>query len=76
MWKTKTLKPEKVSSWPEATMATGGGARPSSDPVTTSTVFFTQKDFVSQTQRALSLDRLRECVPLLVDRSYVKKWRV
>lgn len=75
-WKTKTLKPEKVSSWPEATTAAGGGARASSDPVTTSAVF-TQKDIVSQTRWALSLDRLLECVPLLVDRSsFVEKWRV
>lgn len=74
-WETKTLKPEKVSSWPEATMAAGGGARASSDPVTSAV--FTQRDIVSQTRWALSLDRLLECVPLLVNRSsFVEKWRV
>lgn len=75
-WETKTLKREKVSSWPEATRAAAVGARASSDPVTTSAVF-TQRDVVSQTRWALSLNRLLECVPLLVDRSsFVEKWRV
>lgn len=39
----ETLKPDKFGSWPEATVAAGGGARPSSNPVTTSMVFFTER---------------------------------